>query len=342
MVAGLACRRRGKMTGMKSAKENIQNEIKELETKLEKHKRLCDHESDRDMLFLLNEEIAQIEGQIKALSNSLLSLNEDYPKKDEGGGSENQIINPNSAILEVRAGTGGDEAGLFAFDLYRMYMRYGEKVNWKTEELFFSENEAGGIKTVMVEIKGKDCYNLLKNESGVHRVQRVPTTEAGGRIHTSTATVAVLPIVSKIEIEIKPEDVKMDFFRAGGHGGQNVNKVSTAVRLTHIPTGLVVECQEERSQGKNREKAMNILKSRIFNMMQKQQVKNIADLRAGQVGTGDRSEKIRTYNYPQDRITDHRLLRNWHNMDVIMNGGIDDMLLETSQISLASSIALSS
>ena len=295
MVAGLACRRRGKMTGMKSAKENIQNEIKELETKLEKHKRLCDHESDRDMLFLLNEEIAQIEGQIKALSNSLLSLNEDYPKKDEGGGSENQIINPNSAIL-----------------------------------------------TVMVEIKGKDCYNLLKNESGVHRVQRVPTTEAGGRIHTSTATVAVLPIVSKIEIEIKPEDVKMDFFRAGGHGGQNVNKVSTAVRLTHIPTGLVVECQEERSQGKNREKAMNILKSRIFNMMQKQQVKNIADLRAGQVGTGDRSEKIRTYNYPQDRITDHRLLRNWHNMNVIMNGGIDDMLLETSQISLASSIALSS
>lgn len=316
---------------MGQVKENIQNEIKELKAKLEEHKHLCDGEKDTDMLQLLKEEIVQIEGQIKALSDSLLSLDEDYSKKEEGV-LENRIINPDSAILEIRAGTGGDEAGLFAFDLYRMYMRYGEKVKWKTEELFFSENEAGGIKTAMVEIKGKDCYTLLKNESGVHRVQRVPTTESGGRIHTSTATVAVLPIVSKIEIEIKPEDVKMDFFRAGGHGGQNVNKVSTAVRLTHVPTGLVIECQEERSQGKNREKAMGVLKSRIFNMMQEQQVKNIADLRSGQVGTGDRSEKIRTYNYPQDRITDHRLQKNWHNMEVIMNGGIDDMLLEMSKL----------
>ena len=329
-------RKHGKMTHMgqakenlapRAAKENIQNEInkfdfryaqiKELETKLEEHKRLCDHESDKDMLILLKEEIAQIEGQIKNLTDSL-------------GVSENQIISPDSAILEIRAGTGGDEAGLFAFDLYRMYMRYGEKVKWKTEEIFFSENEAGGIKTALMEIKGKDCYKLLKNESGVHRVQRVPTTESGGRIHTSTATVAVLPVVSKIEIEIKPEDVKMDFFRAGGHGGQNVNKVSTAVRLTHIPTGLVVECQEERSQSKNREKAMGVLKSRIFNMMQEQQVKNISDLRSDQIGTGDRSEKIRTYNYPQDRITDHRLSKSWHNIGVVMNGGIEDMLLETS------------
>ncbi len=317
---------------MGQAKDNIQNEIKELEVKLEEHKRLCIGENDKDMLVLLREEIGQIETQIKILNDSLLTLDETYPAKREEEVSEDQIINPNSAILEIRAGTGGDEAGLFAFDLYRMYMRYGEKVKWKTEELFFSENESGGIKTVMVEIKGKNCYNLLKNESGVHRVQRVPTTESGGRIHTSTATVAVLPIVSKIEIEIKPEGVRMDFFRAGGHGGQNVNKVSTAVRLTHIPTGLVVECQEERSQGKNREKAMSILKSRIFNMMQEQQVKNIADLRAGQVGTGDRSEKIRTYNYPQDRITDHRLLKNWHNMEVVMNGGIEDMLLETSKL----------
>lgn len=317
---------------MGQAQENIQNEIKDLETKLEEHKHLCVGENDNDMLILLKEEITQIEGQIKNLNDSLLTVGETYSSKREERVTEDQIINPNAAILEIRAGTGGDEAGLFAFDLYRMYMRYGEKVKWKTEELLFSENEAGGIKTAMVELKGKNCYNLLKNESGVHRVQRVPTTESGGRIHTSTATVAVLPILSKVtEIEIKPEDVHMDFFRAGGHGGQNVNKVSSAVRLTHIPTGLVVECQEERSQTKNREKAMGVLKSRIYNMMQEQQVKNISDLRSGQIGTGDRSEKIRTYNYPQDRITDHRLLKNWHNMEVIMNGGIEDMLLETSK-----------
>jgi peptide chain release factor 1 len=229
-------------------------------------------------------------------------------------------------------GTGGDEAGLFAFDLYRMYMRYGENEGWKVEELFFSENGVGGIKTVTMEIKGKDVYKLLKNESGVHRVQRVPTTEAGGRIHTSTATVAVLPVLKKVEINIRPEDIKMDFFRSGGHGGQNVNKVSTAVRLTHTPTGVVVECQEERFQAKNREKAMAILESRLYNLMQEQQVKSITDIRTEQVGSGERSEKIRTYNYPQDRITDHRINKNFHNIPSIMNGNLKDILENCSRL----------
>ena len=237
--------------------------------------------------------------------------------------------------MEIRAGTGGSEAGLFAHDLYRMYMRYAEKNNWKVKELFFSENELGGIKTVTISIKSSNIYNLLKNESGVHRVQRVPITEAGGRIHTSTATVAVLPQISKIDIQIKPDEVKSEFFRSGGAGGQNVNKVSTAVRLTHLPTGIVVECQEERQQAKNRALAMEILKSRLYNLMKEQQVKNISDLRAGQVGTAERSEKIRTYNYPQDRITDHRLNKSWHNMEAVMNGEIDQILQETSQVEQA-------
>lgn len=320
--------------------ENIQSELTSLEAQLSLNKSLLTTEQNSEMQTLISEEIISLEKQIEAMRTSLQALentssDEDSIKNLAGsnnGTGNKASINPNVAYLEIRAGTGGDEAGLFASDLYRMYMRYGEKVGWKTEELFFSENEAGGIKTVTLYIKGKGVYALLKNESGVHRVQRVPKTESAGRIHTSTATVAILPEVSKIEIDIRPEDIKMDFFRSGGHGGQNVNKVSTAVRLTHLPTGVVVECQEERSQLKNREKGMSILKSRLFNLMQEQSVKNITDLRAEQVGTGDRSEKIRTYNYPQDRITDHRLNVNWHNIETKMNGEIHEMLTECSSL----------
>jgi peptide chain release factor 1 len=311
-------------------KQNLQQQINELGKQLESNKKLLETEANPDMQFLVQDEVKAIEGQIEALQSSLRALEGGFNEDDDSDPSE--LINANTAILEIRAGTGGDEAGLFAFDLYRMYLRYGEKVGWKTEEIFFSENGVGGIKTATIKIKGKNVYNLLKNESGVHRVQRVPTTESGGRIHTSTATVAILPELKKVNIEIRPEDIKMDFFRAGGHGGQNVNKVSTAVRLTHLPTGVVVECQEERYQAKNRERAMGILESRLYNMMQEQQVKSITDLRSGQVGTGDRSEKIRTYNWPQDRITDHRININFHNIPAIMNGDIEEMLQESSKI----------
>lgn len=239
-------------------------------------------------------------------------------------------MKPDAVVLEIRAGTGGDEASLFAGDLYKMYSRFAEKEGWKVKELSKSENTAGGIKTISAEIHGKDAYKLLKNESGVHRVQRVPVTEAGGRIHTSTATVAVLPKVKDINIEIKPDDLEWEFYRSGGHGGQNVNKVSTAVRLTHKPTGIVVECQEERFQGKNREKALEVLKSHLYNMMLVQQVKSITQLRTTQVGSAERSGKIRTYNYPQDRITDHRIGKSWHNIPSIMNGNIEKMLQNLS------------
>lgn len=238
----------------------------------------------------------------------------------------------NKAILEIRAGTGGNEASLFAADLYKMYVRYASIVGWKVKELSKSSGEHKGIKTVTAEIKGKGVFETLQNESGVHRVQRVPITESSGRIHTSTATVAVLPVVTPFQIEIKPSDIKSDFFRAGGAGGQNVNKVSTAVRITHIPTGMVVECQEERTQGKNREKAMEILRSRLYTIMQEERVKNIADLRADQVGKGERSEKIRTYNFPQDRVTDHRIKKSWGNIEGILKGNLKKIIAATKKL----------
>ena len=317
---------------MDQVKKNIQKEIKLIEHQIAENQKLLDTDPNPDLQIMVTDEIKALEKHKLDLEMSLQALESDVFEQ-EGSVSDTEI-NPNSAILEIRAGTGGDEAGLFALDLYRMYLRYAEKTGWKTEELFFSENPMGGIKTATASLKGKDAYNVLKHESGVHRVQRVPVTEAGGRIHTSTATVAVLPEVKKINVDIRPEDIKIDFFRSGGHGGQNVNKVSTAVRLTHIPTGVVVECQEERHQAKNREKAMEILKSRLYNMMKEQQVQNISDLRSEQVGSGERSEKIRTYNYPQDRITDHRLNENFHNIPAIMNGEIEKLLEEMRKIEL--------
>ena len=231
-----------------------------------------------------------------------------------------------NVIMEIRGGAGGEEAALFAAEICRMYIRYGERHRWQSEILSASESEKGGFKEVVVEIRGNGAFSRLKFESGVHRVQRVPETETQGRIHTSTATVAVLAEVDDVEIDIEEKDIRVDIFHSSGAGGQNVNKVATAVRLTHIPTGIVVVCQDERSQFKNRVKAMTHLKSRLFDLeQQKQQAAQSQDRRA-QVGTGDRSEKIRTYNFPQDRITDHRIGLTVHNIPDRLDGNLDDMI----------------
>ncbi|GMR19060.1 MAG: hypothetical protein BMS9Abin34_185 [Patescibacteria group bacterium] len=236
-----------------------------------------------------------------------------------------------TAILEVRAGTGGNEAGLFASDLYRMYTRFAQSKGWKLRELHRNEGGIGNIKSVTAEVIGEGAYRTLKNESGVHRVQRIPKTEKGGRIHTSTATVAVLPEISPAKIEINPKDIQIDTFRASGHGGQNVQKVETAVRVTHLPTGVAVACQDERSQFQNREKAMKILRSKLYQMMQEQQKSSVAQLRRQQVGGGGRSEKIRTWNFPQDRITDHRFGVTVGNLQTVLNGKLDPLLRKTSK-----------
>ncbi len=312
--------------------DQIQKQIEELTGQINHISLQKEQETDSQLKTLYDEEIASLKSEINALQESLRVIAGDYSGSSQSEDSDTgaEEVNPNLAILEVRPGTGGDEAALFASELFEMYTRYAEKSGWKVEIINKTEGNAGGVKLATAELKGSNAYTLLKNESGVHRVQRVPITEAAGRIHTSTATVAVLPVVTKVEIEIKPDDLKWDFFRSGGHGGQNVNKVSTAVRLTHIPTGIVIECQEERFQGKNREKALAILKSRLYTEMQEQRVGSISQLRASQVGTGERAEKIRTYNFPQDRVTDHRVKQSWHNIPAIMVGNIADMLEKTS------------
>jgi peptide chain release factor 1 len=313
--------------------DNLELELKSIQKKIEDNTLLLSKETDSEMKALIEEDIKHLKSESNNLQKTIDSINGVYSTPEEDEGDPNIDVNPNVAILEIRAGTGGEEASLFAKDLFRMYERYAEKVKWHFEEQFMSESETGGIKTAVAEVRGTEAYKLLKNESGVHRVQRVPSTEAAGRIHTSAATIAVLPKVKKINIEIKPEDLGWEFYRAGGKGGQNVNKVSTAVRLTHIPTQTVIECQEERSQGKNRDKALGILTSKLYTLMQEQQVKSITDLRTAQVGGGDRNEKIRTYNFPQDRITDHRLNKNYHNINGVMDGSIEKILVDCSELS---------
>ncbi len=300
----------------------LKQQLEMIDSQIEEARALM--EENPEMAELVAGEVAMLEEQKKELeASSQTPMSSDTSEVDQ---LDTSGINPNVAILEIRSAAGGDEAGLFAGDLLRMYLKYAEKNKWKVEELDRSEGGLGQIKSVVIKINGHGAYQALSHESGVHRVQRVPTTESGGRIHTSTATVAVLPQVSEREFVINPSDIEFEAFRSGGAGGQNVNKVSTAVRLKHIPSGLVVSMQTERSQLQNRENAMSMLRSKLWELEQQRVVGNIETQRSSQVGTGDRSEKIRTYNFPQNRITDHRLGKSWHNLEDILEGNLDPVV----------------
>jgi peptide chain release factor 1 len=283
---------------------------------LEEARHLLDAE-DVELRELAQAEIDELEPEKEALEAKIKSMLLPKDPRDE-----------RNVILEIRAGTGGDEAALFAADLFRMYTRYAERNNWDVEILDANEIGIGGYKEIIAMIKGRGAYSRLKYESGVHRVQRVPATEAQGRIHTSAATVAVLAEVDEVEIDIPDSDIRMDVYKSAGAGGQNVQKNSTAIRLTHLPTGMVVQCQDERSQLQNRLRAMSILRARLYEMEQEKRQEQIDDDRRGQVGSGDRSEKIRTYNYPQSRVTDHRINLTTHNLQSVIFGNLDDFIDE--------------
>ena len=270
---------------------------------------------DREFREIVKEQYDESEKEIEKISDELKILLLPRDPNDE-----------KDVIIEIRGGAGGDEAALFSGDLYRMYNMYAEKMGWKTELLSANETGIGGFKEVSFEVSGDFAYSRLKFESGVHRVQRVPETEAQGRIHTSTVTVAVLPEAEEVEFEINPSDIQVDTFRASGAGGQHINKTESAIRLTYLPTGLVVECQDERSQFKNKDKAMKILRSRLYEQAQREAEEKIASQRRTQVGTGDRSERIRTYNFPQGRVTDHRIGLTLYQIDQIMDGDLDEII----------------
>ncbi|WMM24255.1 peptide chain release factor 1 [Tissierella sp. MB52-C2] len=290
-------------------------EFRETRDGLEEAKEMLRDKLDEEMKELVKEEIKDLETNLATIEEELRILL--IPK------------DPNdhkNVIVEIRGGAGGDEAALFAGVLFRMYSRYAERNRWKVEVMSSNEIGIGGFKEVIFMIRGKGAYSRLKYESGVHRVQRVPETEASGRIHTSTSTVAVLPEAEDVDIEIQEKDLKIDIYRSSGAGGQHVNTTDSAVRITHIPTGVVVACQDERSQIKNREKAMKILKTRLYDKMLTDQEAEIAEERKGQVGTGDRSERIRTYNFPQGRVTDHRINLTLYKLDAFVDGDLDEMI----------------
>lgn len=293
----------GKYKEYKKAKE----ELAELKNMLA--------DSDEELREMAKLEIPELEDTLETLEKEMkiLLLPKD-PNDDK------------SVILEIRAGVGGDEAGLFAADLLRMYMRYAERRGWKTDLTEINEIGIGGVKEAVVIINGRGAYSRMKYESGTHRVQRVPSTESSGRVHTSAATVAVLPEVDDLEVTVNPNDIKVDVYRSSGHGGQSVNTTDSAVRITHLPTGIVVTCQDEKSQIKNKDKAMKVLKSRLYDMMQAEQNKEIADARKTQVGSGDRSQRIRTYNFQQGRITDHRINLTIYKLDTFLDGDIDEVI----------------
>ena len=308
-------RRLGREYNDLRAVADLWREYERAERDLNGARSILEDEADHGVKALAREEIASLEERLADLRRDI-----------ERALLPKDVTEHADAVVEIRAGAGGDEAGLFAAELFRMYQRYAETRGWKLELVNVNETGVGGIKEVTFEVAGDQAYTRLKHESGVHRVQRVPETESQGRIHTSTATVAVLPKAEEIDLEIRQEDLRIDIFHAGGHGGQNVNKVATAVRLTHEPTGTVVTCQKERSQLQNRLMAMDVLRARLWDAeLRKQREATSADRRA-QVGTGDRSEKIRTYNYPQTRVTDHRIGLTSHNLPRVLDGDLSEFI----------------
>jgi peptide chain release factor 1 len=278
------------------------------------------NEKDKELIIMAKEENEKMLINKNKLEEEIKLLLIPKDPKDE-----------KDVIVEIRAGAGGDEAGLFAVDLFRMYAKFAENQNWKTIILNSNKSSIGGFKEVVFEVNGTDVYSKMKYESGVHRVQRIPKTEKQGRVHTSTATVAVLPQAKETELEIKTEDIRIDIFRSSGPGGQSVNTTDSAVRITHIPTNITASCQDEKSQLKNKEKALQILRSRLLALKEEEEAKKATDARRSQIGTGDRSEKIRTYNFPQDRITDHRIKKSWHEMENILEGNLDNIINSLSQ-----------
>ena len=270
---------------------------------------------DADMRVLAQQEIAEAESERERAQAALQELTKPRDPRDERG-----------VIVEIRAGTGGEESALFAADLFRMYAMYAESKGFTIEPLFTNETELGGFKEISFMVGGSGAWSKFRFESGVHRVQRVPETESGGRIHTSAATVAILPEADEVAVDIRPEDLRIDTFRSSGAGGQHINKTESAIRITHLPTGLVVECQDERSQHKNKDKAMRVLRSRLLEQQQAAQADAIAADRSAQVGSGDRSERIRTYNFPQGRVTDHRIGLTLYQLPAILNGGLDPLI----------------
>ena len=290
-------------------------EYKSAKQGIDEAKEILEMEDDAELKEMAKMELAELEDGINQIEDELKVLLLPKDPNDE-----------KNVILEVRAGTGGDEAALFGQDLLRMYLRYAERNRWKAEILELNDTGIGGIKEAVVLIKGKGAYSRLKYESGTHRVQRVPETESSGRIHTSAATVAVLPEVDDVDVEVNPNDVRVDVYRASGNGGQCVNTTDSAVRLTHEPTGLVVTCQDEKSQIKNKEKAFKVLRARLYDLMMQKQNEEISAERKSQVGSGDRSERIRTYNFPQGRVTDHRIGLTLYKLENILDGEIDEII----------------
>ncbi|MGE5626812.1 MAG: peptide chain release factor 1 [Solirubrobacterales bacterium] len=290
-------------------------EYRKAQEDLENDKEMLKEENDRELKEMIQEEIKELTERIESIYQEIRILLLPKDPNDE-----------RNVFIEIRGGAGGEEAALFSANLFRMYTRYAERKGWKTEVISVNETDLGGLKEVVFMVKGNGAYSKLKYESGVHRVQRVPDTESSGRIHTSTATVAVLPEVDDVDVVINQNDIRIDVFRASGHGGQCVNTTDSAVRITHLPTGLVVSCQDEKSQLKNKEKAMKVLKSRLFDLAQAERSAGIAEDRRSQVGTGDRSERIRTYNYPQGRVSEHRIGLTLYRLESFLDGDIDEVI----------------